>query len=80
MDLKLNYYSNQWLLGDDNIIISQEPRQEIERFVNSLNNEQLTKITEFVESMPTMKHEEKFTCKKCKHENTVELKGLQDFF
>ena len=66
--------------GDDNIIISQEPRQEIERFVNSLNNEQLTKITEFVESMPTMKHEEKFTCKKCKHENTVELKGLQDFF
>ena len=66
--------------GDDNIIISQEPRQEIERFVNSLNNEQLTKITEFVESMPTMKHQEKFTCKKCKHENTVELKGLQDFF
>ena len=65
---------------DDNIVISQEPREEIEKFVNSLNNEQLTKITEFVESMPTMKHEEKFTCKKCKHENTVELKGLQDFF
>ena len=65
---------------DDNIVISQEPREEIEKFVNSLNNEQLTKITEFVEGMPTMKHEEKFTCKKCKHENTVELKGLQDFF
>ena len=37
-------------------------------------------ISKFVEGMPTMKHEEKFTCKKCKHENTVELKGLQDFF
>ena len=66
--------------GDDNIIISQEPREEIEKFVNSLTNQQLEKITEFVESMPTMKHEQKFTCKKCQHENTVELKGLQDFF
>ena len=66
--------------GDDNIIISQEPREEIEKFVNSLTNDQLTKITEFVESMPAMSHEQKFTCKKCQHENTVELKGLQDFF
>ena len=66
--------------GDDKVIMSQEPREEIEKFVNSLTNEQLTKITEFVESMPTMQHEEKFICKKCKHENTVELKGLQDFF
>ena len=66
--------------GDDNIIISQEPREEIEKFVNSLTNKQLEKITEFVESMPTMKHEQKFMCKKCEHENTVELKGLQDFF
>ena len=66
--------------GDDNIIISQEPREEIEKFVNSLTNDQLTKITEFVESMPAMTHEQKFTCKKCQHENTVELKGLQDFF
>ena len=55
-------------------------REEIEKFVNSLTNQQLEKITEFVESMPTMKHEQKFTCKKCQHENTVELKGLQDFF
>ena len=66
--------------GDDNIIISQEPREEIEKFVNSLTNDQLTKITEFVESMPAMSHKQKFTCKKCQHENTVELKGLQDFF
>jgi len=66
--------------GDDNIIIGQEPREEIEKLVNSLTNDKLKKITEFVESMPAMSHEQKFTCKKCQHENTVELKGLQDFF
>ena len=66
--------------GEDNVVISQEPREEIEKFINSLNTDQLSKITSFVETMPTMTHEEKFQCKKCKHENTVELKGLQDFF
>jgi len=66
--------------GEDNVVISQEPREEIEKFINSLNTDQLNKITSFVETMPTMTHEEKFQCKKCKHENTVELKGLQDFF
>jgi len=66
--------------GDDNIIISQEPITEVEKFINSLTNNQLTKITQFVEDMPTITHQEEFNCVKCNHKNTVELKGLQDFF
>jgi len=66
--------------GDDNIVISEEPKEEVEKFVNSLTNEQLTKITEFVEDMPTITHEQNFKCIKCNHDNIVELKGLQDFF
>ena len=65
---------------DENIIISQEPREEVEKFMNSLTNQQLEKITKFVESMPTLQHEQKYTCVKCGHENILELKGLQDFF
>lgn len=65
---------------NENILIKDESREEIEKFVNSLNNQQLEKITMFVESMPTLQHEQKFTCEKCGHENSLELKGLQDFF
>ena len=42
--------------------------------------EQLEKIAEFVNSMPTLSHKEKFKCEKCGHENTLALRGLQDFF
>ena len=65
---------------DDNIIVSQEPIEEIDKFINSLNNKQLEKITEFVNSMPSLSHKEKFICEECNHENTLALKGLQDFF
>ena len=66
--------------GEDNIIVSQEPIEEVEKFVNSLTNQQLEKITEFVNNMPTLEHKEKFKCEKCGHDNTLALKGLQDFF
>ena len=54
--------------------------EEIDKFINSLTNQQLEKITQFVQSVPTLYHEQKYICKKCGHENTLELKGLQDFF
>tara|TARA_B110000483_G_C18011694_1_gene471354 strand:- start:141 stop:863 length:723 start_codon:yes stop_codon:yes gene_type:complete len=64
----------------ENIMIKDETKEEIERFMNSLTNDQLEKITNLVETMPTLSHAEKYECKKCKHENIIELKGLNDFF
>ena len=66
--------------GDDNIVISQEPIEEVDKFINSLTNQQLEKITQFVSNMPTLAHKQKFKCEKCGHENTLALRGLQDFF
>tara|TARA_B100000242_G_scaffold276280_1_gene232025 strand:+ start:707 stop:1429 length:723 start_codon:yes stop_codon:yes gene_type:complete len=65
---------------NENILIKDEPKEEIEKFMNSLTNQQLEKITGFVESMPRLSHKVEYECKKCKHKNTIELSGLQDFF
>ena len=65
---------------EENILLKHEPREEIETFINSLTTQQLEKITSFVDGMPTLIHEQKYTCKKCGHENTLQMKGLQDFF
>tara|TARA_B100000214_G_scaffold366621_1_gene335820 strand:+ start:8704 stop:9420 length:717 start_codon:yes stop_codon:yes gene_type:complete len=65
---------------DENIILAHEPKEEVETFINSLTNQQLEKMTEFVEGLPTLEHKLEFECIKCKHLNKVELKGLQDFF
>lgn len=65
---------------NDNIIFKDEPKEEKETFINSLTNEQLEKISLFIDSIPTLKHEVKHVCLKCNHENSTILQGIQDFF
>jgi len=65
---------------DENIKISDESREEIETFINQLTNQQLEKLTEFVQSLPTLTHNVEYVCESCNKENKVELKGFQDFF
>lgn len=65
---------------DENILLAHEPKEELDTFINSLTNEQLEKMTEFVENLPTLVHDVDFECVKCKHLNKITLRGLQDFF
>jgi|TARA_B100000085_G_scaffold283141_1_gene313092 hypothetical protein len=65
---------------EEYLLIKDEPKEEVERFVNSLTNQQLEMITKFAQSVPKLKHTENYECKKCKTENKIELEGLQDFF
>jgi len=62
------------------LLIKDEPKEEVEKFINSLTNQQLEKITEFATSIPKLSHTQTYECKKCKTENKIELSGLQDFF
>ena len=65
---------------DENILLKDEPKEELDKFINNLSNEQLEKITDFVEGMPTLKHVIQNKCVKCGHDNELILEGLQDFF
>ena len=65
---------------EENILLKHEPKEEVETFINSLTNQQLEKITGFVDNIPTLIHEQKYNCSKCGHENNLSMKGLQDFF
>ena len=65
---------------DENILLAHESKEEIDTFINSLTNEQLEKMTAFVENLPTLIHDVDFECIKCKHLNKITLRGLQDFF
>ena len=65
---------------DEHLILKDEPKEEVDKFINSLTNQQLQKITDFASNAPTLIHEEVYECKKCKKENLIVLKGLNDFF
>jgi len=65
---------------DENINLKDEPKAEVQEFIESLSSASFSKIKNFIDNMPRMKHEIKFTCEKCQHENSRMLEGINDFF
>lgn len=65
---------------EDNILMSEVPKKEIEEFVESMTSDQLNKVKEYVEQMPKLKHDVSFDCEKCNEHNKMTLEGIQDFF
>ena len=65
---------------DDIINLSDEPRQELENFLDGLNPTQLELIMTFVNTLPKLQHDVKYKCSSCEHNNKITLQGIQDFF
>lgn len=55
-------------------------KEELDQFIDSLNSEQFSKIREYVEQMPRLKHDVSFCCTNCTTSNEVTVEGLQSFF
>jgi hypothetical protein len=56
------------------------PKKELLEFIENLTREQFNKIQEFFESMPKIKKEVDFECKKCGYHEKITVEGLQSFF
>jgi len=65
---------------DELISFSDEPKDEVLKFLNNLTAEQYQKLIEFVNNLPRLKQELNYECAKCKAQNTHTLEGLYDFF
>ena len=64
---------------EENINLQAEDVKSVDEFIESMNTEQFELVREFVENIPTMKHNVEFDCS-CGHKNNIELKGMQSFF
>jgi hypothetical protein len=65
---------------EENIVLKDEPREEVERFINSLTNAQFQKLQEFVDEIPKITLDIDFVCASCNNNNKTKLEGLRDFF
>jgi hypothetical protein len=65
---------------EENFNFADEPKEDVETFLDSLTNDQFDKIMEFVNAVPQLTHDIKFKCTACNHDNTHTLRGIQDFF
>lgn len=53
---------------------------ELVEFVENLQQEDLVKIQNFFNTMPKIKKELDFVCKKCGYKDKIMIEGLQNFF
>ena len=65
---------------DDIIKLADEPREELETFLDGLNSVKLENIMNFVNNLPRLEHTVEYKCESCEHENKITLQGIQDFF
>jgi hypothetical protein len=55
-------------------------KEELDEFVDNLQQKDLEKIKQFFETMPEIKKNVQFKCPKCAYEENIEIKGIQNFF
>lgn len=65
---------------DEIIRLKDEPREEVEAFLDGLNSTQLENIMNFINNLPRLEHTVEYKCESCEHDNRVTLQGIQDFF
>ena len=66
--------------GDKIFKSSEIDKDEIVKFIENLTHHQFESILDFFSTMPRLTHNVHYRCGKCKHENTLALEGLGDFF
>ena len=54
--------------------------KELDEFFDSLNTEQFSKIKDFFDTMPQLKHTAKYKCSTCGEEKETTIQGLNSFF
>jgi hypothetical protein len=65
---------------NDNEVFEPDNDADAIEFIESLSNEQFTRIMRFIETMPKLKHTFTYRCKGCGQEDTITLQGMSDFF
>jgi Zn finger protein HypA/HybF involved in hydrogenase expression len=60
--------------------LEEESPEEINKFIETLNFQQLKKIQDFIDTAPKIQHTVKFQCSKCNSENSKLVQGAENFF
>jgi hypothetical protein len=66
--------------GEQYYYAHETPKEELLQFLESLNQEQFSKLEEFFEKLPSMRRNMEIKCSKCGFDHTIVMEGLDGFF
>jgi hypothetical protein len=79
--MDLIYASIDQVYDQDNVYhMKDSTRDEIIEFVDNMQQKDLENIRKFFDTMPKMKKEIDYNCKKCGYQENITLEGVQSFF
>jgi len=66
--------------GEKEFLVSDYTKEELDKFIESLDRKTFDKLNKFFETMPQLRHEVEIENPKTKVKSKIVLKGAQDFF
>lgn len=66
--------------GDKTYQAKNFKKEELVEFIENLSQGMFQKLIGFFQDMPALRHKVEYKCEKCSHENSITLRGIQDFF
>ena len=70
-----------YIFDNEQVYYSKDStKEELEEFIDSMQQKDLEKFKDFFDKMPEIKKEVKFKCPKCNYEEEITIKGMQNFF
>ena len=66
--------------GDQYYYANETTPEELLEFVESLNQDQFSRIEKFFENLPKLKKKIEVTCIKCGYHHVIDVEGLENFF
>lgn len=71
----------EYIYDEDQIYYAKDtPKKELVEFVENMKQSDLEKISKFFDTLPKIKKEIDFDCKKCGYSEKIMLEGVQSFF
>jgi hypothetical protein len=64
---------------DERINVSEVSKPELIEFLESMNSEQFSKLRDYIDKLPKLKHDVAFSCKNCATSNNITLEGVESF-
>ena len=65
---------------DSETVYDEFTKEELKSFIESMDKDQLEKIMNFFNTMPSLEHQVEYTCTNCGEVQKYTLKGISDFF
>jgi hypothetical protein len=79
MELLISCVDN--IFDNDQIYYTKDvSKEELEEFIDNLQQKDLEKIQQFFDTTPKIKKNLKFSCRKCGYKEDIVVEGLQNFF